>query len=97
MDLAVVAALWVKEDLARKAGVEVPLLTASDGVPTAPFPAPKQVASKSTVVHKQHWIVASGGISINPWKAVQQSRTTADLAATRAKTAAKAPTKWWWD
>jgi hypothetical protein len=97
MDLAVVAALLVKENLVQKAQTQLPLFTGTDGLPTVKFNAPKQVASKASLVHKKSWMVAAGGVSINPWKAVEKSEISSEVSAVRQKAVSQAPENWWWD
>ncbi len=97
MDLAVVAALLVKENLVQKAQTELPLFTGTDGLPTVKFNAPKQVASRASLVHKKVWMVAAGGVSINPWKAVEKSEISSEISDVRRKAVSQAPANWWWD
>ncbi len=42
-------------------------------------------------------MIAAGGVSINPWKAVEGAQTSEKLSKVREKTAAKGPANWWWD
>ncbi len=97
MELAVVAALIAKEDLLAKAGARFPQLTQSDGLATVQLPAPRQVASKAVVAKKgRNWVIAAGGVSINPWALVEKAETHARVASIRTKAAGK-PAAWWWD
>jgi hypothetical protein len=98
MDVAVAAALIAKENLLAKAGVTLPQLTQSDGAPTVKLDAPRQVASKATLVKKgRSWMIAAGGVSINPWSIVEKTVTQRDVATVRTKAAARTPATWWWD
>ena len=98
MDLAIVAALIVQEDLAAKAGASFPTLLDSGYLETANLAAPKQVDSKAGLVHKgRKWIIACGGVEINPWAIVDKSEQSATLRATRSESAATDPATWWWD
>ncbi len=98
MDVAVVAALVAKENLLAKAGAKLPQLIQSDGAPTVTLDAPKQVASKASLVKKgRSWMIAAGGVSINPWAIVEKTATSREVAAVRAKSAAKTGAAWWWD
>ena len=98
MDLAVVSALIVKERLAEKAGCELPMLAGSGGVPAAELNAPKHVDSKASLVHKgRKWMIAAGGVSINPWAMVDEVQQSDQVAEIRSKVAAGETTSWWWD
>ncbi len=83
MDLAVVAALIVQENLLTKAGLELPSLQGSDGVAPMALDAPKQVSSQASLLKKgRNWMIAAGGVQINPWA----------IAAKRAAPMAGSPT-----
>ena len=98
MELAVVAALVAKENLIAKAGAHFPLLTQSDGFATVQLPAPRQVASKAVVVKKgRTWVIAAGGVAINPWPVVDKTEAQARVAQVRTKAAGKPAVTWWWD
>jgi hypothetical protein len=97
MDLAVVAALVVKEDLPGKVGNSFPILMGSE-LPTAKMPAPKQVGTEASLVHKdRNWIIAAGGVQMNPYAAVERSQLNSDLTKMRGKAASEQPAAWWWD
>lgn len=98
MELAVVAALIAKENLLVKAGERFALLTHSDGLAPMQLPAPRQVASKAAVVKKgRSWVIAAGGVSINPWAVVDKAETHPRVASIRTQAAGKAASTWWWD
>jgi hypothetical protein len=103
MDLAIVAALFVKEALAEKAGFGLPVLMNSGGLKTAEFDPPKTVESKASVLKKrQSWVIsASGGVLVNAWAIVEKTRqddAPARIRATAApKTAANTVASWWWN
>jgi hypothetical protein len=97
MDLAVVAALLVKENLPAKAGNTLPHLTGKGSLDAAKLLAPKQVPCQAMAVPKgQTWMVAAGGVQINPWAVVEKAQTSDAVAAVRTSSAAKR-TNWWWD
>jgi len=97
MDLAVVAALIMKENLTAKAGNRLPLLTGTSGLETAKLPAPKQVASQAMPFRKgNRWMVAAGGVQINPWAIVEKAQTSDAVTAVHKSSAGKR-TNWWWD
>jgi hypothetical protein len=94
MDLAVVAALVVSHDLPGKAGASFASLMNADGVEAIALAAPKKVASRATLVRHRQWMVACGGVQINPWEIVQQSQQSDALAQARSKVSAPAD-QWW--
>ncbi|NQU20468.1 MAG: DUF1598 domain-containing protein [Candidatus Nealsonbacteria bacterium] len=99
MELAVVTALITKERLAERAGGAFALLSDSPDVKTAEFPAPKQVASKASVMKKgRNWVIsASGGVLINSYVIADKTRQSDEPA--KAKSAAGVPdkTNWRWN
>ncbi len=98
MDLAVVSALIAKEGLAEKVNCELPMLLGAGNLPAAELNAPKQVDSKAALVNKgRNWMIAAGGVSINPWAIVENVETAEQLAEVRTKLTAGQPKNWWWD
>ncbi|MFH1919935.1 MAG: DUF1598 domain-containing protein [Planctomycetota bacterium] len=97
MDLAIVAALLVHEDLPGKAGVRLPMLTDSGTLEPAKFPAPKKVESKAILAKKgSKWMVACGGVQINPWAMVERAEQTDTLASVRSEAAIQGSADRWW-
>jgi hypothetical protein len=99
MDLAVVAALLVKEDLPAKTGCDLSLLLDEKRIAVAEYHVPKAVDSRASFVRKgQGGILSlSGGIQVDSWSVLTRVETRAELAETRRQ-AALAPTeRWWWD
>jgi len=98
MDLAIVAALIVQENLTAKADVRLPMLMDSSGLPAAEFNAPKQVESKATLAKKgRNWMIACGGVEINAWAIVGKAEQTDTLGAVRGKAAIQSGGDRWWD
>lgn len=98
MDLAVVSALIAKESLAEKVNCELPMLFSAGELPTVVLNAPKQVDSQASLVNKNHkWMIAAGGVSINPWAIVDKVEQDNQLAEVRTKVTAKEAKNWWWD
>jgi hypothetical protein len=99
MDLAVVAALLVKEDLPAKAAFKMPLLMSAKEVKVAGWHVPKTVPSRASFVKKgRDYIVSvSGGVEINSWAAADKVEERRELAAVRGKAISAAPARWWWD
>ncbi len=87
----------MKENLTAKAGNGLPLLTGKGGLETARLGAPKQVATQAVPFRKANrWLVAAGGVQINPWAIVEKAQTSDAVSAVHKSSAAKR-TNWWWD
>ncbi len=97
MDLALVGALIAKENLTGKAGCPLPLLTDAGALETVKLPAPKQIESKAALVRKGKWMIAAGGVEINPWDILQKTQQSDQLGEVRAKSASSEAIAWWWD
>ncbi len=101
MDLAVVASLIERENMADKADLRLTLLMDANQLPVTVYNAPKQVDSKASFVKRSHdyLISASGGVQFQPWAIIQNSKDDAKPSAARSEaiTAAKRSTSWWWD
>jgi len=98
MDLSVVGALIKKEDLARKAGYDLPLLLNSTEMPTEKLAAVKQTDSVASLTKKNSsWVIsASGGVQIDSWGLASAQQPSKELASTKPKLEAAAK-HWWWD
>jgi len=99
MELAVVAALVVKENLPEKAGYSMPILLDPADLKVDELAAPKQVDSKVSMMKKgRNWVIsASGGVMINSWSIadhVQQSEAPAQI---RTRAASGENNNWWWN
>lgn len=96
MDLAIVSALVVKENLAQKANCSLPNLMDSGRLTVAQLDVPKQVNSQASVLKKGHnWVIsASGGVKILPQESIRQAQTNGDVG--KAKTAHQS-NRWWWN
>ena len=98
MDLAIVAALVVGENLTERAQVQLPTLLGSDALKTAQFPAPKQVEAKAAPIKKgRNWIIPCGGIEINAWAMLERAEQSDSLASVRNDAAVNTRFKQWWD
>jgi hypothetical protein len=98
MDLAVIAALIVKERLPEKAGYEMTALLDSSRLKTEQFNTPKRVDSKASLMKKgRNWVItASGGVQIESWSALEKVSRDDSLSSTRDQVAAE-PKHWWWN
>ncbi len=99
MEMAIVAALIVKEDLPAKAGNSLAALLDPDAVKLVEYPAPKQVESKASLLKKGHnWLISvSGGVSIQSWMIVDSARKSDAPATVREKTIPAAGAAWYWN
>ena len=99
MELAIVAALVVKEGLAEKAGYSMPLLLDPADIKTEQFPAPKTVDSKVSLFRRgRNWIIsASGGVLVQSWAIADKTQKNAAPLQARAKAAPAETTNWWWN
>jgi hypothetical protein len=98
MDLAVVAALVARENLTAKASTGLPLLLGSEGLRTATLDAPRQIASRAAVMNKGHkWMIAVGGVQINPWTKIDQAQRSASLDPVHVAARPSNEARWWWD
>ena len=73
MNLALCVAVIYAKHLPEKAGLSLDVLTGEDVFPASPIPAPAKVPgfSLSRQVGSKGVVSVTGGISINPWEAVQ--------------------------
>jgi hypothetical protein len=99
IDLAVVAALLVKEDMPRKAGCDLAMLHDENRIAIAEYPIPKSVDSRASLIRKgRDWIISlSGGIQVDSWSALDHIETNAELTQTRRNANPSASERWWWD
>jgi hypothetical protein len=95
MDLAVVGALLVKEQLLDKSGFAAPSLMHDE--PLAEFPAPRMVPSQASLVKAgRNWIVSvSGGVQIYPWQVAGRTEQSSELASVRPEQPAT-DRGWYW-
>ncbi len=99
IDLAVIAALLVKEDLAAKAGCDFSLLLDDRRIGIAEYATPKTIDSRASLVRKgRDWIISlSGGVQVDSWSALDRTETAAELSQTRSVARATDTDRWWWD
>lgn len=99
MDLAVVGALIVKENLAARASVSLPALLNATQLPTFQYAAPKAVDSQASVIRKgSNWVVSvSGGVEINSWAVAANVQQSAALRPIHDQALTAKPAHWWWN
>ncbi len=89
MELAIVGALIVKEDLPGKAGNSLPVLMDPKALKTDVYAVPKEIDSTASALRKgRNWVISvSGGVSIQSWLIVDRAEKSDAPAAVRAKIA----------
>ena len=99
MDLAVIAALIFKENLAAKASLDLSALLDAEAYPTEAFNVPKQVDTKASYVQgsKGYILSASGGVELNTWGEASRSEVSDELEPIRAQVAESRSQSWWWN
>ncbi len=99
MDLAVIAALIVRENLPAKAGYDMPLLMNPKQVQPARYHVPKTLASRASYFKKgRDWVISvSGGVEINSWAFLKDIEESKTLATKPELPVGQAATRWWWD
>jgi len=100
MQMAIVSALIVREDLTTKAGYSLPTLLDPTEVEIEKMPAPTQVDSIASAlkVRRGQWVVsASGGVAIDSYAAIKNVKENSSLATVRTKATGNEPANWWWN
>ncbi len=85
IDMAVVAALIVKEDLTRKAGCRLSAMTDPSGVKIVSFPAPREVDTQASLLKSgRSWLISGcGGVEVDSRLIVDRVEKTGLLDAIR--------------
>lgn len=99
MQLSIVSALIVKEDLTGKAGYSLPTLLDPTDVEIEKLPAPKQVDTVASMLKvRRGWVIsASGGVAVNSHAAIKDVKESPSLAALRDEATSGEPANWWWN
>jgi len=99
MELAVVGALIVRENLAAKSTWSMPLLLDGKRLEVATFFPPRQVDTVVNPVRKgRSWVFsASGGVMINPWTITGQTEVSDEVAEVSPASMPSDPSRWWWN
>lgn len=99
MDLAVISALLVKEDLPAKADCDLALLLDEKQIVVAEYSVPKMVDSRASLIRKgRDWIVSlSGGVQVDSWSVLNRVETRAELTTKHRDATPLEAGRWWWD
>ena len=98
MDLAVIAAIVLKEDLCGRVEWEMPLLL-NPHLAGAKYAVPRQVSSQASLVRvRSGWLTSvSGGVRVDSWPVLNKTVTQQATAEQRQQARRVAATSWWWD
>ncbi len=102
MQLALAATLVVHGDLPAKAGHDFRVLFSKDQLPAEEHLAPRKIDTQVSFIKRgSSWILsASGGVQIEPARAMKQAQTSTSIAADAGQFKYPAGTTdlaWWWD
>jgi hypothetical protein len=99
IDLAVVGALIVQEDLLGKVNLRLRYLLDSKALALEKFNTPKQVPTQASCIKKgRNWVIsASGGVAFQPWFIVEKQVKSAEVMPVRATVAKARKGSWWWN
>jgi hypothetical protein len=97
MELAIAAALIVRENLPQKAGCDLPTLLNGTSIKPVELQPPTQVDSRVSMLRKGHnWVItASGGVTIHSTDIIARAKTSATVDAARSKLVPAAQTSWY--
>ncbi len=99
MDLAVVSALLVKEDLWTRAGYRPALLVDSKQIGAVGYHIPRTVDSRASFVRRSRdWVVGvSGGVQMDGYRVLEDVEESELPAAARRDAEPGDSLRWWWD
>jgi hypothetical protein len=101
IDLSVLATLITAQQLDKTAGLDLSVLRGTKGdIDVGGRATPKTIPAHCSLIKGAGgWIVsASGGVEINPWQVVSQTRKSDNsIAAKRAPALSASGAQWWWD
>ena len=99
MDLAVVAALIQQEHLCDRVQLQLTTLLDANVLPHVSYHVPKQVPTIASIVKKSgaSLVSASGGVSFQPWEAVQKPVASDKAGPAMTEALASRKSGWWWN
>ncbi len=99
IDLAVIGALIVQENLLDKANLPLKLLFDEKRVVLDKYNSPTQVPTQASCIKKgKNWIIsASGGVAFQPWFIVEKQVKSSEIMPVRATVAKARNDRWWWN
>jgi hypothetical protein len=100
IDLAVISALIVKENLAGKSGCDLSLLFDPDRAPLRlQLQTPRELPTRASVVEGRGATIlsASGGVLVDSWGAADKKENRDEVAAARSQAENGRADRWWWN
>ncbi|UUO08950.1 DUF1598 domain-containing protein [Blastopirellula sp. J2-11] len=100
MDMCVVAALISKENMLKKANLDLPMLgDATNSMTQSEYYAPKNVPSIVSAGKKgRNWVITvSGGVDIDSWTVASNSEAVPTMQPLREQNAKSGDATWWWN
>ncbi len=99
IDLAVIAALVRKHNLAEVAQFDMEYILDGDKLLLTAYNPPRTVPTQASAVKRgRNWIVsASGGVDVNPWPIVEKDVKVPELSKTRDDAIPPAGAGWIWN
>ncbi len=99
MDLAVISALLVREQLPQKASLSMPLLLDNQRLPTDDYGVATQTPSISSAVHKgSSWVISvSGGVEIQSQNVAARQAKKPELSQLQQQQGVADAKRWWWN
>ncbi|HEY2828102.1 MAG TPA: DUF1598 domain-containing protein, partial [Pirellulales bacterium] len=99
MDLAVIGALVMKENMLDKVDLHPQFLYNTAQLPTVGYNPPKQVDSKASFVKKgrSYVISASGGVQFQPWEMLVKKEVSPAIDPIRTAAVKTRSANWWWN
>ncbi|MCC7086323.1 MAG: DUF1598 domain-containing protein [Pirellulales bacterium] len=99
MDLAVIGALVLQENLLDRANLKLTYLLDSTRLGLEKYHTPKQVPTQASYLKQgREWVIsASGGIALQPWFFVEKQEKSTSMAPIRATAAKARNDRWWWN
>lgn len=101
IDMSIVATLIVQERSAERAGIDLVVLTGSEGdIELVSYPMPKTIEPQCSFVRaRSGWTVtASGGVAVDAFQIVENQTDDTGVNETRTATLNRGETRrWWWN
>ena len=99
MDMSVVGALVVREQMLRKVNLELPVLTGKVELDTPDWPTPRAVDTQCSFmkVGRNTVVTASGGVLVDSWGVADKQEESPMVGLVRTQADADGMSLWWWN
>ena len=99
MDMSVVGALVVREEMLRKVNLELPVLTGKVELDTPDWPTPRAVDTQCSFmkVGRNTVVTASGGVLVDSWGVADKQEESPMVGLVRTQADADGMSLWWWN